>query len=70
MNNKEVLEIMNKRFDSLDSRLDKIDKDIKPLIEYKAKSEGSVSTLKYIVGIGFTVIIITISLIALHLKQP
>ena len=32
MNNKEVLEIMNKRFDSLDSRLDKIDKDIKHVL--------------------------------------
>lgn len=80
MKNDEIVEYMKERFDlmadnqekfekNLDKRLDKIDSDIAPLIEYKAKSEGSMSTLKYIIGIGFTVITIIIGLIAIHLKR-
>jgi adenylate kinase family enzyme len=80
MSNDEILEYMKERFDlmatSLDTmekgineRLKSIEKEIKPLIEYKAKSEASISTLKYLVAFGIVVIPILISLINLYIKS-
>jgi len=79
MSNNEILEYMKERFDQvaisikemekgIDGRLKNIEREIKPLIEYKAQSEGSMATFKYLVGIGFTVISIVITLITIYLK--
>lgn len=56
MTNKELFEYVKDRFD-------KIELELKPLIEYKAKSEGTLATLKYVVTFGFAAFTIMIALI-------
>lgn len=55
--------------DGIDHRLDKIEKDIEPLIDYKAKSEGSLYAMKWMIGFGIVVIPIIISLIQLYVNK-
>ena len=80
MSNNEILEYMKERFDQVaisikemekgrDGRLKNIEREIKPLIEYKAQSEGSMVVFKYLVGFGFAVMTIVLSLVTVYLNN-
>jgi hypothetical protein len=80
MSNDEILKVMKERFDlmaisiekmekGIDTRLSNIEREIKPLIEYKSKSEGSIMALKYLVSFGFAVMTIVLSLVTVYLNN-
>jgi len=79
MSNKELLDIMREQFgvitesivqmeQRVSDRFDGIDKELKLLSSYKDQQEGSMAAFKYLVGIGFSVLTIVITLITIYLK--
>jgi len=68
MNNKEILEIMKEGFKGINDRLDKMEAKIDPLVEFKAKSEGSNNSVKFIIVTGIAAFAVILSLISLYHK--
>ena len=79
MSNKELLDIMREQFgvitesivqmeQRVNDRFDGIDKELKLLSSYKDQQEGSMAAFKYLVGIGFSVLTIVITLVTIYLK--
>ena len=69
MTNKELLELMNRNLDEISKELTSMRSDIKTLISYKDSSQGSLTTFKYLVGIGFAGMSILIGLIGMYLSK-
>ena len=66
--NIDLIDYMKERFDKIDTRLENIEQRIQPLVEYKAKSEASMVTIKYLVAIGLIGIPIFITLLQFFKK--
>ena len=74
------LEYMKERFDQVTDSIEKMDKgvgkrfdgieaDVKILTEFRSKSEGSLSTIRYIIGIGFSLMGVILYMITMYLKH-
>ena len=65
MTNKELKEYMKERLDAQDKVLASLVKKIDPLIEKQAKTDGAVSTLKWVIGVGIAGLAVIIGLLEL-----
>ena len=74
------LEYMKERFDQVtDSiekmergvgkRFDGIEADVKILTDYRSQTTGSLSTIRYVIGIGFSLMGVILYMITMYLKH-
>ena len=68
MSNDEIVVLMKEGFNQINNRLDKIESKVDPLIEFKAKHEGSNANGKYILVTVMSALAIIIGLINLYIK--
>ena len=60
---------INKMEKGIGKRFDGIDRDVKALTVYKSETEGSLSTIKWLIGMGFSVVGVVFYIVTLYLKH-